>query len=79
MEGRIDTAFNPLKSPMGAHVRKTTYVPLIDTALYIMLLMRVISLLGPRMALVYSNGSMQFNWAQKSLDFQGPTPSHLPS
>ncbi len=24
-------------------------------------------------------GSMPFNRAQKSLDFQGPTPSHLPS
>jgi hypothetical protein len=32
--------YNPLKSPVGAHVHKTTYGPLIDTALYVMLLMR---------------------------------------
>jgi hypothetical protein len=38
--------YNPLKSPVGAHVHKTTYGPLIDTALYIMLLMRANPLLG---------------------------------
>jgi hypothetical protein len=32
--------YNPLKSPMQAHVYQTTYGPPIDTVLYIMLLMR---------------------------------------
>jgi hypothetical protein len=34
LEARYDTAFyNPLKSPVGAHVHKTAYGPLIDTVL----------------------------------------------
>ncbi len=32
--------YNPLKSPVGARVHKTAYGPLIDTALYLMLLMQ---------------------------------------
>jgi hypothetical protein len=32
--------YKPLNSPQGAHAQKTTYGPLIDTALYVMLLMR---------------------------------------
>jgi hypothetical protein len=32
--------YDLLKSPFGAHVHKTTFEPLIDTALYVMLLMR---------------------------------------
>ncbi len=66
--------YNPLKSPMGAHVHKTTYGPLNNTALYIMLLMRVNQLFGTRLT-----DSMPFHSAQKSLDFQDPTPYHLPS
>jgi hypothetical protein len=33
LEARYDTAFNPLNSPVGAHIHKTTRVPLINTAL----------------------------------------------
>jgi hypothetical protein len=29
--------------------------------------------------MIYTAGSMPFNRAQKTLEFQGPTPSHLPS
>jgi hypothetical protein len=38
--------YNPLKSPVEAHVHKTTYGPLIDMAVYVMLLMRENPLLG---------------------------------
>jgi hypothetical protein len=38
--------YSPLKSPVGADVHKTTYGPLIDTALYVMLLMRANPLPG---------------------------------
>jgi hypothetical protein len=38
--------YNPLKSPVGVHVHKTAYGPLIDTALYLMLLMQPNPLLG---------------------------------
>jgi hypothetical protein len=38
--------YNPLKPLEGAHVHKTTHGPLIDTHLYVMLLMRANLLLG---------------------------------
>jgi hypothetical protein len=38
--------YNSLKSPVGAHVHKTTYRPLIDRALYVMLLMQAYQFLG---------------------------------
>ncbi len=43
--------YNPLKSPMAAHVctctvHKTTYGPLIDTAINVLLLMKANPLLG---------------------------------
>ncbi len=38
--------YNLLKPPVGAHVHKTTYGPLIYTALYVMLLMQANPLLG---------------------------------
>jgi hypothetical protein len=57
--------YNPLKSPVGAHVNKTTYNPL-----------ETWTFLGPKWH--SHDGSMQFHRAQKSLDFQWPTPSHLP-
>jgi hypothetical protein len=44
LEARYYTALQPLKSLIG--VLKTTYEPLIDTALYLMLLMRTNPLLG---------------------------------
>jgi hypothetical protein len=44
--------YNPLKSPVGAHVHKITYGSLNNMALYIMLLMRVNQVFGPQMALV---------------------------
>ncbi len=70
-----------------AFVHKTTFAHMIYTAMCIMFWMRAYPLLGqvgggwaleilsffvPQMALAY--------WldAQKTLDFQGPTPSHLP-
>jgi hypothetical protein len=77
---------------LEAHVHKITYGPLIDTALYIMLLIQanpLIGQVGRGCALEIStffgpkwhspNGLMPFHWAQKSFNFQGPTPSHLPS
>jgi hypothetical protein len=70
--------------------RNSTYGPLIDTALYVMLLMWANPLLGQMgggWALEISTylsfkwnlpkDSMPFHRAQKSLDFQGPTPSNL--
>jgi hypothetical protein len=70
-------------SPMGAHVHKITYEPLIDTALYVMLLMQANPLLGQvggGWALEIStfsgpkwnshDGSMPFHRVQKSFDFQ---------
>ncbi len=65
---------------------------MIYTSLYVMILMRadpllgqvgegwaleISSFLGPKWHL--PNGSIPFQRAQKTLDFQGPTPSHLPS
>jgi hypothetical protein len=70
------------------HVHKTTYGPLIDTAVYVVLLMRANPLRGQvgggwavEMSTFFGskwhspNGSMPFHRAQNSLDFQGPTPS----
>jgi hypothetical protein len=64
---------------------------MVYTALYVMCLMRADPLLGQvggGWALEIStflgpkwhspNGSIQFHRAQKSLDFQGPTPSQCP-
>ncbi len=72
---------------LDAHVHKTTYGPLIDMALCGMLLMwenQLLGKVGGGWALEVStkshspNDSMPFYMAQKSLDFQGPTHSHLP-
>ncbi len=70
---------------------KTTYAPMIYTALCIMFWMRAYTLLGQvggGWALEFLRflgpkrhspiGSMPFHRAQKTLEFQGPTPSHLP-
>jgi hypothetical protein len=70
--------YNPLQSPMGAYVHKTTYGPLHNTALYIMLLMRVNQLFWAPNG-THLTDTMPFHSAQKSLDFQDPTPYHLPS
>jgi hypothetical protein len=56
--------YNPLKSPVGAHVNKTTYNPL-----------ETWNFLGPKWH--SHDGSMPFHRAQKSLDFRGPTPSQV--
>jgi hypothetical protein len=74
----------PRESHQGARVHKTTYAPMIYTALCIMFWMRVYPLLrevGGGWALEFSsfwapNGtllSMPFHRAQKTLEFQGPT------
>jgi hypothetical protein len=42
----MKSLYNPLKSPVGAHLHKTTYGPQMDKALYIMLLMWANPLLG---------------------------------
>jgi hypothetical protein len=73
------------------HVHKTTYGPLMDNALYVMLSMRANPLLGHvggGWALEIStflgpkwhspDGSMPFHRAQKSLNFQGQTSSTCP-
>ena len=49
------------------HVHKITYVPLIDTALYVMCLMGANPFLGPLEGL-----------GHESLDFFGPNPSNGP-
>ncbi len=84
----------PVKVTHGnreTNVNKTTYEPLIETALYLMLLMRanpllgqvgggcleISTLLGPKWHLPYP--LMPFHRTQKSLDLHGPTPSPLPS
>jgi hypothetical protein len=71
--------YNPLKSPVGAHVHKTAYGFLIDMALYVMLLMWANSLLGQVggvWALEISTFlGPKFHRAQKSLDFP-PTYPH---
>ncbi len=74
------------------HVHKTTYEPLIDTALYVNafdvgksitwangrgLGPGNLDFFGPQMVLAYWLDAI--SQAQKSLDFQDPTPSHLPS
>ncbi len=79
-------------NPLWALVHKTTYAPMIYTALCVVLLMRAASttwasgrglgpgnldFFGPQMALLFRLDA--FSCAQKSLDFQGPTPSHLSS
>ncbi len=46
LEAHSHTTYNPLKSPMGAYVHKTPYGPLLNTALYVMLLMRAKPFLG---------------------------------
>jgi hypothetical protein len=78
-------------SPVGAHVHKTTYAPLIDMALYVMVLMRAYQLLG-HVGGGWAPGNQKclgpVKWhcaiwqmpfqAQEIPDFRGPTPSHLP-
>jgi hypothetical protein len=81
--------YNLLRSPVGAHVHKTTYGPLVDTALYLILLMRanplqgqggggwsleIWTFLGPKWQ--SPNGSMPFHRAQKS-QFPGLNPLPL--
>ena len=81
-----------LKPPSWALVHKTTYAPMIYTALYIMFWMRAYPLLGQvggglgpgnlkffglKMALTYRLHAI--SQGPKTRDFQGPTPSHLPS
>jgi hypothetical protein len=74
-----------------ALVHKTTFAPMIYTALCTMFWMRAYPLLGQVggcWALEFSSflgpkwhlpiGLMPFHRAQKTLKFQGPTPSHLP-
>ncbi len=81
-----------LKPPTWSLVHKTTYAPMIYTALCIMFRMCAYPLLGQLgegWALEISSflgpkwhspiGSMPFDMAQKTLDIQDPTPSHLPS
>jgi hypothetical protein len=78
--------------PHLEQIHKTTYAPMIYTSLYVMLLMRTnprLGQVGGGLALEIStflgpkwhspNGLMPFHRAQKSLNFQGPTPSHSPS
>jgi hypothetical protein len=73
-----------------AHVHKTTFEPLIGTALYVIPLMRTNPLLWQMgggwaveiatfLARHSPNGSMPFHRARKSLYFQGSTSSHLSS
>ncbi len=52
----------------AVHVHKTTYAPKLYMALYVMFVMRANPLLG----------QVGKGWAQKCLDFKGPTPSCLP-
>jgi hypothetical protein len=81
--------YGPWIGRRGPHVLKTTHGPLIDTALYVMILMRANPLLGQvgsgnldcfgPQKVSRLNGWMPFDRAQKSIGFQGPTPSHLSS
>ncbi len=79
-----------LKPPSWALVHKNTYAPMIYTARCIMFwihaypllgqvgggwALEILSFLGPHSPI----GSMPFHMTQKTLDFQGPNPSHLPS
>jgi hypothetical protein len=73
----------------GDKWEKTTYAPMIYTALCVNLLMQADPLLGqvvgvgpwksrvfgPQMALAYRPDAI--SQGPKTLDFQGPTPSHL--
>jgi hypothetical protein len=81
-----------LKPPSWALVHKTTFALMIYTALCIMFWMCAYPLIGQvggGWALEFSSflghkwdspiDSMPFHRAQKTLEFQGPTPSHLPS
>jgi hypothetical protein len=81
-----------LKPSSWALVHKTTFAPMIYTDLCIMFWMCAYPLLGQvggDWALEFSSflgpkwhspiGFMPFHRAQKTLKFQGPTPSHLPS
>jgi hypothetical protein len=68
-----------LKPPTWAFVHKTIYAPMIYAAWGIMfwLGLEFPSFLGPKWHL--SIGLMPFHRAQKTLEFQGPTSSKLPS
>ncbi len=80
-----------LKPPSWPLVHKTTYEPMIYTALCIMFRCVHIHYLGKLGGLGPGNlkflgpklhspiRSMPFHRAQKTLEFQGPTPYHLPS
>ncbi len=76
---------------MGAHVHKTTYGPLVDTALYLLLLMRanllqgqggggwsleILTFLGPKWQ--SPNGSMSFHRAQKVSISRAQSPPTCP-
>jgi hypothetical protein len=77
-----------LKPPSWALVHKITYAPMIYTALFLMRAYPLLGQVGGGWALEFSSflgpiwhspiGSMPFHRAQKTLEFQGPIPSHLP-
>ncbi len=82
----------PRNLPYKIFVHKTTYAPMIYTALCLMFWMHAYPLLrqvGGGWALEISSFlgpkwhspicSLPFHRAQKTLNFQDPTPSHLPS
>ncbi len=83
----------PITHHLKSLVYKITYAPMIYTSLNMIFdACRTDSLLrqvGGGWALEISNllgrkwhspiSSMPFHWAQKTLDFQGPTHSHMPS
>ncbi len=62
--------YDPFKPPKGAHVHKTTYEPLIDTDLYLVLLMWANPFLGK----VGGGGG----WALDILTFRGPMTARFP-
>jgi hypothetical protein len=67
--------YNPLKPPVGAHVHKTTYGPLINTDLYVMLLMRA----NPLQEQVGEGWALEIEQSGdvKKLGFPGPNPLPL--
>jgi hypothetical protein len=56
-----------MEAPVGALVHKTTYAPMIYTALYVMCLMRADPLLG----------QMGGGWARKPYSYSVPNPHRL--
>ncbi len=72
-----------------ALVHKTTFAPMIYTSPFVMIFDPLLEQVGGGWTLEISSflgpkrhspiGSMPVHRAQKTLDFQGPTPSQLPS